>query len=107
MQEYIVNLWTQDRESSQPISMSTFQQHINTETGTNATFDSMWTQMQTIIGGYIALIWVNPSCTLHLKLLQCLLHVQLLMQSHGLHLHPSTPAKLTYVLVHGEKVCEA
>lgn len=50
VQEYIVNLWTQDRESSQPISMSTFKQHLTAETGTNATFDAMWKQMQAIIG---------------------------------------------------------
>ena len=54
MQEYIVNLWTQDREASQPISMATFQNHINAESGSNAPFDSMWARMQTIIGKYVA-----------------------------------------------------
>ena len=49
-----MNLWTQDREASQPISMATFQQHINAESGSNATFDSMWARMQTIIGKHIA-----------------------------------------------------
>ena len=50
LQEYIVNLWTQDREMSQPWSMHTFQSHINNETGSAAAFDRMWAQMQRIIG---------------------------------------------------------
>lgn len=50
LQEYIVNLWTQDREMSQPWSMHTFQTHIHNVTGSAATFDRMWAQMQKIIG---------------------------------------------------------
>lgn len=49
-EEYIVNLWTQDREVSQPWSMHTFQTHIHNVTGSAATFDRMWAQMQKIIG---------------------------------------------------------
>lgn len=49
-EEYIVNLWTQDRESSQPWSMNTFQEHINNVTGSPAAFDLMWAHMQKIIG---------------------------------------------------------
>ena len=45
-----MNLWTQDREMSQPWSMSTFQEHINNVTGNRAAYDSMWTHMQRIIG---------------------------------------------------------
>ena len=55
VQEYIVNLWTQDREMSQPWSMHTFQSHINNETGSAVTFDRMWTQMQKIVGEPISL----------------------------------------------------
>ncbi len=50
LQEFIVNLWTQDREASQPWSMHTFQDHINNVTGTTASFDRMWARMQNIIG---------------------------------------------------------
>jgi hypothetical protein len=50
LQEYIVNLWTQDREASQPWSMHTFQEHINKVTGSTASFDRMWARMQKIIG---------------------------------------------------------
>ncbi|KAL3152177.1 hypothetical protein ABBQ32_001268 [Trebouxia sp. C0010 RCD-2024] len=49
-EEYIVNLWTQDRELSQPWSLNTFQDHITNVTGSAATFDRMWAQMQKIIG---------------------------------------------------------
>ena len=45
-----MNLWTQDREMSQPWSMHTFQDHINNETGSAAAFDRMWAQMQKIVG---------------------------------------------------------
>ena len=45
-----MNLWTQDREMSQPWSMHDFQDHINNETSSAATFDAMWAQMQKIIG---------------------------------------------------------
>lgn len=56
VQEYIVNLWTQNREMSQPWSMHTFQGHINNETGSAAAFDSMWAQMQKIIGTALHLL---------------------------------------------------
>lgn len=49
-EEYIVNLWTQDREASQPWSVHTFQEHINNVTGSTASFDRMWARMQKIIG---------------------------------------------------------
>lgn len=45
-----MNLWTQDREISQPWSMRTFQDHINNETSSAAVFDRMWAQMQKIVG---------------------------------------------------------
>ena len=54
LQEYIVNLWTQDREMSQPWSMSTFQDHINNVTGSSTAYNNMWSQMQKIIGEYLA-----------------------------------------------------
>ncbi len=50
LQEYIVNLWTQDREASQPWSINTFQDHINNATGSSTAFDVMWAHMQKIIG---------------------------------------------------------
>lgn len=51
-----MNLWTQDREMSQPWSMHTFQEHINNETSSAATFDRMWAQMQKIIGKQLRLM---------------------------------------------------
>ena len=53
VQEYIVNLWTQDRELSQPWSMRTFQDHINNVTASAPTFDRMWAQMQKIVGKHL------------------------------------------------------
>lgn len=66
MQEYIVNLWTQDREASQPWSLSTFQNHINDVSGSTAAFDRMWADMQKIIGQILKIL---PSPALHVKLL--------------------------------------
>lgn len=51
-----MNLWTQNREMSQPWSMHTFQEHINNQTGSAAAFDSMWAQMQKIIGTLLRLL---------------------------------------------------
>ena len=65
MQEYIVNLWTQDREASQPWSLSTFQNHINEASGSTAAFDRMWAHMQKIIGQLLCL----PSPALDAELL--------------------------------------
>lgn len=51
-----MNLWTQDRESSQPWSMNTFQEHINNVTGSPAAFDLMWAHMQKIIGEQLLIL---------------------------------------------------
>ena len=66
LQEYIVNLWTQDREMSQPWSMSTFQEHINNVTGSRAAYDSMWAHMQRIIGEHVPVVSGNNMHHIHM-----------------------------------------